>query len=142
MFCLSAKVSFNWRDALDLEGQLTEEEIMIRDSFRDYCQEKLMPRILMANRHERKRSTHLFFFFRCLFSCDLIAQNIQFQGLLFYYLLQKSEERCFLINIWFWSFSVFTTCTALQISTVRLSQRWGSWASWVQPLKVNTNKTT
>lgn len=25
---------------------------MIRDSFRDYCQEKLMPRILMANRHE------------------------------------------------------------------------------------------
>lgn len=52
----SAKVSFNWRDALDLEGQLTEEEIMIRDSFRDYCQEKLMPRILMANRHERKKS--------------------------------------------------------------------------------------
>eukprot|EP00064_Thunnus_orientalis_P007958 superscaffoldBa00000916_g7980 len=46
------KVLFNWRDALDLEGQLTEEEIMIRDSFRDYCQEKLMPRILMANRHE------------------------------------------------------------------------------------------
>lgn len=48
----SAKVPFDWRDALDLEGQLTEEEIMIRDSFRDYCQEKLMPRILMANRHE------------------------------------------------------------------------------------------
>ncbi|XP_016402985.1 glutaryl-CoA dehydrogenase, mitochondrial-like [Sinocyclocheilus rhinocerous] len=48
------KVQFNWRDALDLEGQLTEEEIMIRDSFRTYCQEKLMPRILMANRNERK----------------------------------------------------------------------------------------
>uniref|UniRef100_A0A4W6F781 Glutaryl-CoA dehydrogenase, mitochondrial n=1 Tax=Lates calcarifer TaxID=8187 RepID=A0A4W6F781_LATCA len=47
-----SKVPFNWRDALDLEGQLTEEEIMIRDSFRDYCQEKLMPRIIMANRHE------------------------------------------------------------------------------------------
>uniref|UniRef100_A0A4W4GS90 Glutaryl-CoA dehydrogenase, mitochondrial n=1 Tax=Electrophorus electricus TaxID=8005 RepID=A0A4W4GS90_ELEEL len=43
---------FNWRDALDLEGLLTEEEIMIRDTFRTYCQEKLMPRILMANRHE------------------------------------------------------------------------------------------
>lgn len=53
-----AKVPFNWRDALNLEGQLTEEEIMIRDSFRDYCQEKLMPRILMANRHERKQSVH------------------------------------------------------------------------------------
>lgn len=50
----SAKVPFNWRDALDLEGQLTEEEIMIRDSIHDYCQEKLMPRVLMANRHERK----------------------------------------------------------------------------------------
>uniref|UniRef100_H3D3D6 Glutaryl-CoA dehydrogenase, mitochondrial n=1 Tax=Tetraodon nigroviridis TaxID=99883 RepID=H3D3D6_TETNG len=48
----SAKVPFNWRDSLDLEGQLTEEEIMIRDSFRDYCHEKLMPRVLMANRHE------------------------------------------------------------------------------------------
>uniref|UniRef100_A0A669C4Y8 Glutaryl-CoA dehydrogenase, mitochondrial n=2 Tax=Oreochromis TaxID=8139 RepID=A0A669C4Y8_ORENI len=45
-------VQFDWRDALDLEGQLTEEEIMIRDSFRTYCQEKLMPRILMANRNE------------------------------------------------------------------------------------------
>ena len=25
---------------------------MVRDQFRDYCQEKLMPRILMANRLE------------------------------------------------------------------------------------------
>lgn len=55
VFCVSAKVAFNWRDALNLEGQLTEEEVMIRDSFRDYCQEKLMPRILLANRHERMR---------------------------------------------------------------------------------------
>lgn len=46
------KVQFNWRDALDLEGQLTQDEIMIRDTFRTYCQEKLMPRILMANRNE------------------------------------------------------------------------------------------
>lgn len=55
-------MAFNWRDALDLEGQLTEEEIMIRDSFRDYCQEKLMPRILMANRNERKLNRDI----RCL----------------------------------------------------------------------------
>jgi glutaryl-CoA dehydrogenase len=47
-------VQFNWRDALELDGLLTEEEVMIRDSFRTYCQEKLMPRIIMANRHERK----------------------------------------------------------------------------------------
>ncbi|XP_014790932.1 glutaryl-CoA dehydrogenase, mitochondrial [Octopus bimaculoides] len=44
--------TFNWQDALNLESQLTEEEILIRDQFRDYCQEKLMPRILLANRHE------------------------------------------------------------------------------------------
>ncbi|KAF5908150.1 glutaryl-CoA dehydrogenase, partial [Clarias magur] len=46
------KAQFNWRDALNLESLLTEEEIMIRDTFRTYCQEKLMPRILMANRNE------------------------------------------------------------------------------------------
>uniref|UniRef100_A0A8C7QYH0 Glutaryl-CoA dehydrogenase, mitochondrial n=1 Tax=Oncorhynchus mykiss TaxID=8022 RepID=A0A8C7QYH0_ONCMY len=50
----TSKVQFNWRDALELDGLLTEEEVMIRDSFRTYCQEKLMPRIIMANRHERK----------------------------------------------------------------------------------------
>ncbi|XP_032418487.1 glutaryl-CoA dehydrogenase, mitochondrial-like isoform X1 [Xiphophorus hellerii] len=49
----AAKVAFNWQDSLDLEGQLTEEEIMIWDTFRNYCQEMLMPRILMANRHGR-----------------------------------------------------------------------------------------
>ena len=43
---------FNWQDPLSLESCLTEEEIMVRDQFRDYCQEKLMSRILMANRHE------------------------------------------------------------------------------------------
>lgn len=47
-----SKVVFNWKDALNLESQLTEEEIMVRDQFRNYCQDKLMPRILMANRNE------------------------------------------------------------------------------------------
>ncbi|KAL5015730.1 hypothetical protein ScPMuIL_005319 [Solemya velum] len=45
--------SFDWKDALNLESQLTEEEIMVRDHFRSYCQEKLMSRILEDNRHER-----------------------------------------------------------------------------------------
>ncbi|XP_038627358.1 glutaryl-CoA dehydrogenase, mitochondrial [Tachyglossus aculeatus] len=48
----SPKTQFDWRDSLLLEEQLTQDEIMIRDSFRTYCQEKLMPRILMANRNE------------------------------------------------------------------------------------------
>ncbi|XP_075715142.1 glutaryl-CoA dehydrogenase, mitochondrial [Rhinoderma darwinii] len=46
------RVQFDWRDALCLDSQLSEDEIMIRDSFRSYCQERLMPRILMANRQE------------------------------------------------------------------------------------------
>ncbi|XP_066158577.1 glutaryl-CoA dehydrogenase, mitochondrial [Euwallacea fornicatus] len=43
---------FNWEDPLKLESKLTGEEIIIRDQFRTYCQEKLMPRIIEANRHE------------------------------------------------------------------------------------------
>ena len=45
-------VSFDWEDALRLESLLTPEEVMIRDSARSYAQERLMPRILQANRHE------------------------------------------------------------------------------------------
>ncbi|XP_072005667.1 glutaryl-CoA dehydrogenase, mitochondrial isoform X1 [Engystomops pustulosus] len=47
-----SRVQFDWRDALSLDSRLTEDEVMIRDSFRSYCQERLMPRILMANRQE------------------------------------------------------------------------------------------
>ncbi|HEY0418554.1 MAG TPA: acyl-CoA dehydrogenase [Acetobacteraceae bacterium] len=43
---------FKWDDALLLEDQLTEDERAIRDAAHDYCQEKLFPRVLMANRHE------------------------------------------------------------------------------------------
>jgi glutaryl-CoA dehydrogenase len=44
---------FNWDDPLDLEGQLTEEERMVRDTARDYAQDKLFPRVLTAYREER-----------------------------------------------------------------------------------------
>ncbi len=46
------KAQFKWDDALLLDDQLTEEERMVRDSARDYCQEQLMPRVLLANRNE------------------------------------------------------------------------------------------
>uniref|UniRef100_A0A6M2DMU9 glutaryl-CoA dehydrogenase (ETF) n=2 Tax=Pulicidae TaxID=7511 RepID=A0A6M2DMU9_XENCH len=48
----SSKVPFNWEDPLNLDSQLTEDEIAIRDSFRSYCQEKLLPRVIKANRDE------------------------------------------------------------------------------------------
>lgn len=46
------KPEFMWEDALLLNDQLSEEERMIRDSAHQYCQEKLLPRVLEANRHE------------------------------------------------------------------------------------------
>ena len=44
--------AFQWDDPLLLEEQLTEEERLVRDSARAYCQDKLMPRVLEANRNE------------------------------------------------------------------------------------------
>src|SRR6204780_4542916 len=44
--------AFQWDDALRLDGQLSEDERAIRDAANAYCQEKLFPRVLEANRHE------------------------------------------------------------------------------------------
>ena len=45
-------VPFQWDDPLFLDLELTGEERAIRDAAHAYCQEKLFPRILMANRTE------------------------------------------------------------------------------------------
>ena len=47
------KPTFKWDDAFLLDDQLSEEERMVRESAEAYCQEKLMPRVLMANREEK-----------------------------------------------------------------------------------------
>ena len=44
--------TLDWQDPLLLEDQLGEDEKLIRDSARSYAQEKLMPRIIEANRNE------------------------------------------------------------------------------------------
>ncbi len=49
----ATKPAFNWEDPLLLEAQLTDEERMVRDAARAYAQDKLMPRVVEANRHER-----------------------------------------------------------------------------------------
>lgn len=46
-------MTHQWDDALFLESQLSEDEIMIRDTARAYCTDKLMPRVISANREER-----------------------------------------------------------------------------------------
>ena len=48
----SKRVAFDWQDPMFLEQQLADDERLIRDAAREYCQENLMPRIKMANREE------------------------------------------------------------------------------------------
>jgi glutaryl-CoA dehydrogenase len=43
---------FVWEDPLDLEGSLTEEERMVRDTAHGYAQDKLKPRVVKAYREE------------------------------------------------------------------------------------------
>ena len=50
---MATESSFRWEDPLLLDEQLTPEERMARDAARDYCQARLMPRVLEANRHGR-----------------------------------------------------------------------------------------
>jgi glutaryl-CoA dehydrogenase len=49
---MSTRAAFVWDDPLLLDDQLSEEERMIRDTTRDYAQDKLMPRVVQANREE------------------------------------------------------------------------------------------
>ena len=49
----ATKPAFRWDDPLLLEEQLTEEERMVRDTARRFAQERLLPRIKEAFRHEQ-----------------------------------------------------------------------------------------
>ncbi|HHO0880910.1 acyl-CoA dehydrogenase [Aeromonas hydrophila] len=47
------RTRFDWQDPFFFDSQLGEEERLIRDATRDYCQARLMPRVLEANRREQ-----------------------------------------------------------------------------------------
>ncbi len=47
------KAEFVWEDPLLLDQQLSEDERMVRDATRAYCQDKLAPRVLEAFRKEK-----------------------------------------------------------------------------------------
>jgi glutaryl-CoA dehydrogenase len=47
------KARFVWEDPLLLNDQLTDDERMVRDAARAYCQDKLAPRVTEAFRHEK-----------------------------------------------------------------------------------------
>jgi glutaryl-CoA dehydrogenase len=48
-----ANAKFVWDDPLLLDAQLSDEERMVRDAARAYCQDKLMPRVRDAFRNEQ-----------------------------------------------------------------------------------------
>ncbi|CEF68685.1 Glutaryl-Coenzyme A dehydrogenase [Strongyloides ratti] len=49
--------NFNYKDAFNLDGQLTEEELALKEQVHAYCQEKLLPRVTKAYREEKFDST-------------------------------------------------------------------------------------
>ncbi|MHA7838999.1 MAG: acyl-CoA dehydrogenase family protein, partial [bacterium] len=49
----SRKPGFDWSDPLGLDEPLTDEERLIRETAHEYAQDRLMTRVLMANREER-----------------------------------------------------------------------------------------
>ncbi|PVU92427.1 hypothetical protein BB559_003722 [Furculomyces boomerangus] len=46
-------VKYNWEDPLDIQSQLTDEELIVQDSVRTFAKEKLQPRILESYRNEK-----------------------------------------------------------------------------------------
>ena len=54
---LKPQAKFQWEDPFLLSAQFTDDERMIRDAARSYCQEKLQPRVLEAFRHEKVDTT-------------------------------------------------------------------------------------
>jgi glutaryl-CoA dehydrogenase len=87
---------FNWRDPLLLEHQITDDERMVRDTARAYCQEKLAPRVLEAFRSE---STDAAAIYRELGELDMLAITIPEQyggaglGYVSYGLVAREVER-------------------------------------------------
>ena len=45
--------NFDWADPLALEDALSDEERLVQDSIRRFCQDDLQPRVLLAHREER-----------------------------------------------------------------------------------------
>ena len=50
---MANRAAFAWDDPFLLDEQLNDEERMIRDTTREYAHDRLMPRVLEANRRER-----------------------------------------------------------------------------------------
>jgi glutaryl-CoA dehydrogenase len=87
---------FNWRDPFLLDRQLTDDERMVRDTARAYCQDKLAPRVLEAFRSEREDVSAIY---RELGELDMLGITIPEQyggaglGYVSYGLVAREVER-------------------------------------------------
>ena len=50
---MSASPRFSWEDPFNLDSQLSDDERAVRDAARAYCQDRLLPRVTEALRHEK-----------------------------------------------------------------------------------------
>ena len=48
---MAGMTRFDWQDPFALDAQLTDEERMVRDTARDYAQERLLPRVTESFRN-------------------------------------------------------------------------------------------
>ncbi|MBV8680448.1 MAG: acyl-CoA dehydrogenase family protein, partial [Aquitalea sp.] len=53
MAASNSRAPFAWEDPFLLADQLTEEERLVQQTAEAYCQDRLLPRVLTANREER-----------------------------------------------------------------------------------------
>jgi glutaryl-CoA dehydrogenase len=93
---LHTDARFNWRDPLLLEQQLTEDERLVRDTARAYCQQKLAPRVLEAFRSEHSDALAIY---RELGELDMLGITLPEQyggaglGYVSYGLVAREVER-------------------------------------------------
>ena len=72
----SDNVPFNWADPFEMEGQLSEEERLVRDTAKQYSQEKLLPRVREAYQKEETDPE----IFRELGALGLLGSTIEGYG--------------------------------------------------------------
>lgn len=68
----TTEVRFKWDDPLLLEDQLTHEERLVRNTARDYAQDRLAPRVLQSFREEKTDAT----IYRELGALDMLGITI------------------------------------------------------------------
>jgi glutaryl-CoA dehydrogenase len=72
----SDKASFNWQDPFNFDSQLSEDERLVRDTARQYAQDKLLPRVRDAYRKEETDPE----IFREMGSLGLLGSTIEGYG--------------------------------------------------------------